>query len=302
MRSSSTPTTLRSATARGRVGITAAGVRVCREDDAVLSAARAAAAMAVKQVPTWLAHLPALADHDSEVTFGFDDDGITIEVGVHAVTTIDVASYALAAVAAASVCVIDLLTQRVEGALSIEQVVVVATKGGAAQFGGMILDARADVIVLSDTVAAGKKPDTAGRSVVEGLERVGFTIGSYEVLPDDAPELAGRLKQLLAGAPELIVTVGGTGLGPRDNAVEVVRPLLTTEVPGLMEAARAFGQARTPYAMLSRGVAGLAGGTVVITFPGSRKGARETLDAILIGVIHLIEVGRMIRPHADGYT
>ena len=109
------------------------------------------------------------------------------------------------------------------------------------------------------------------------------------------------MSALLAAKPDLIVTVGGTGLGPRDNTVEVVRPLLTTEVPGLMEAARAFGQARTPYAMLSRGVAGLAGGTVVITFPGSRKGARETLEAVLAGTIHLIEVGRMTRPHRDGY-
>ncbi len=294
-RASSTPTTLRGATARGRI------VGGARPEDAVLSAARAAAALTVKQVPALFAHLPALADHDVAVLFDVDD-ALTIEVAVEAVTTIDVAPYALAAVMAAAVCVIDLLNVGVGVSLSIEHVEVVSRTGGAEQFGASISDATAHVIVLSDTVAAGKKSDTAGRSIVEGLERAGFTIASYEVLPDNAPELAARLKELLAAAPDLIVTVGGTGLGPRDNTVEVVQPLLTTEVPGLMEAARAFGQARTPYAALSRGVAGLAGNTVVVTFPGSRKGARETLDAILTGLVHLIEVGRMTRPHADGYT
>ena len=294
-RSSSTPTTLRSATARGRVVD-------ATPDDGELGASRAAAAMAVKHVPAVFAHLRALADHDVEVVFELDDVALTIQVDVEAVTTTDVAPYALAAVMAAAVCVIDLLNRRLNVSLSIDQVGVVATKGGAAQFGGTIANATADVIVLSDTVAAGDKPDTAGRSILEGLEQAGFTIGTYEVLTDDAPELSARLQELLAGSPDLIVTVGGTGLGPRDNTVAVVQPLLTTEVPGLMEAARAFGQARTPYAALSRGVAGIAGNTVVVTFPGSRKGARETLDAILTGLVHLIEVGRMTRPHTDGYT
>lgn len=273
-----------------------------RADHAVLTAARGAAAMAVKQAPSWLAHLPALGDHDLEARFDVDDDGATIEVDVQAVTAADVSPYALAAITAAAVCVIDLLAPPGDDAHSIEQIAVVATTGGATQFADTIADATAHVIVLSDTVAAGKQLDTAGRSIVDGLETAGFTIRTYEVLPDDAPELSARINALLAEAPDLIVTVGGTGLGPRDNTVDVVRPLLTAEVPGLMEAARAFGQARTPYAMLSRGVAGLAGGTVVITFPGSRKGARETLDAILVGLVHLIEVGRMSRPHQDGYT
>ena len=92
------------------------------------------------------------------------------------------------------------------------------------------------------------------------------------------------------------------GFGPRDKAVEVVQPLLETEIPGLMEAARAYGQARTPYAALSRGVAGRIGDTFVLTFPGSRKGAEETLEALLVPLVHLVEVQRKAKPHADGYT
>jgi molybdenum cofactor synthesis domain-containing protein len=121
------------------------------------------------------------------------------------------------------------------------------------------------------------------------------------VLPDDPERLTARLLELVEGRADLIVTVGGTGLGPRDRTVEAVAPLLTTELPGMMEAARSFGQDRTPYAMLSRGIAGLVGSTLVVTFPGSRRGAEETLAAILPGLVHLLDVLRTARPHDDGY-
>ena len=112
--------------------------------------------------------------------------------------------------------------------------------------------------------------------------------------------LAARLQTFRDEGMGFVATVGGTGLGPRDRTVEVVRDLLTTEVPGLMEAARSFGQARTPFAMLSRGIAGFAGNTLIATFPGSRRGAEETLAALQPGLIHLVDVFRGAR-HRGGY-
>jgi molybdenum cofactor synthesis domain-containing protein len=157
------------------------------------------------------------------------------------------------------------------------------------------------VIVLSDTVASGAKQDTAGRSVMDALVGAGFTDAGFEVVAEDEGSLFASLKKWLATKPELIVTVGGTGVGPRDRTVETVRPLLTMEIPGIMEAARAYGQARTPFAMLSRGVAGLIGTTIVITAPGSRGGATETMEAILEGIVHLVDVVHKKFPHVGGY-
>lgn len=157
------------------------------------------------------------------------------------------------------------------------------------------------VIALSDTVAAGKKPDTAGRAVADGLIEAGFELLGYEVLSDEPAELDARLDHWLAQRPHLLITVGGTGLGPRDKAVEVVKPRLDPEIPGIMEAARAYGMTKTPYAMLSRGVAGLIGTTIVATFPGSRGGATESLEATVVGLVHLVDVIRKSRPHAGGY-
>ena len=254
----------------------------------------AAALLAVKQLPLSSAEVPALPEHDLDLVCAEADGTIELEVQVRAVTTVDPVPHALAAASAAAVALVNGL----DGQATIDGVTL-ASSGPS--FAERIEDATAVVLVLSDTVAAGGKPDTAGRSVADRLAAQGFTVAGYEVLSDDPDGLRERLEHWLATAPSLLVTVGGTGLGPRDRTVEVVQPMLATEVPGLMEAARAYGQARTPYAMLSRGVAGLIGSTVVVTFPGSRRGAEETLDAILVGLVHLIDVVRISRPHAGGY-
>ena len=94
--------------------------------------------------------------------------------------------------------------------------------------------------------------------------------------------------------------MGGTGLGPKDLTVETIQPLLKREIPGLMEASRSFGQKRTPYAALSRGVAGYIDHSLVMTLPGSRQGAQESLIAILPALVHLFDVQKNI-PHQGGY-
>lgn len=300
------PTTLRSATASGRIRLGEDGVSRVRDGRVdkgdVRECARIAGLMAIKRTPDILPHCHPIPVLDATLEFALEDDALTITAKVRTIAATGVEMEALTAVSAAALCVYDMMKPHVDSdTLLIDGVRLLEKTGGKSQFARGPKAGRVAVIVLSDTVAAGCKPDTAGKSVAEGLAEAGFDVAAYEVLPDEPARLEACLRHWLAQRVELVVTVGGTGVGLRDMTVETVRPLLDAELPGLMEAARAFGQARTPYAMLSRGVAGLAGNTVVCTFPGSRRGAEETLAAILPGLAHLIDVCRIARPHAGGY-
>ena len=299
---------LRSATAEGRVRLSAEGLQRIRdgavEKGDVRECARIAGLMAVKRTPDWLPHCHPLPILDAGLEFAFEDGALHITARVRTIAATGVEMEALTAVSAAALTVYDMMKPYVPAAqLGIDGVRLLEKTGGKSDYARQLQGSKAVVLVMSDTVAAGRKPDTAGKAVVAGLEGAGFEIAAYEVLPDDPAQIGLRAQHWLTAAVALLVTVGGTGVGPRDHTVEVVRPLLSTELPGLMEAARAFGQQRTPYAMLSRGIAGLAGqNTVVMTLPGSRKGAEESLAAVLPGLVHLIRACRWGQPHAGGYT
>jgi len=288
-----TPTTLHTAIAQAHLGPGAAPLAA---DPVALARAVDAATLAIKQLPFWLASASPAPPTDLDLTTTVNGEGLLLTATLRAVTASPLGTAALAAVTAAAISLID----QADVAVAVEHAEITATTGDLTQFRQQVKAGRAVVIVLSDTVASGAKPDTAGKSVVSRLEGAGFAC-EYEVLPDEPDQLEARLRHWIADGPALVITVGGTGIGPRDLTVETVRPLLTAEIPGVMEAARAYGQARTPYAALSRGIAGLAGSTLVITFPGSRRGAEETLDALLTSLVHLVEVARIAHPHQGGY-
>lgn len=301
------PTTLRNAIATGRIALPTDTVALVRADAIekgnVAEAARLAGMMAVKRTPELLPHCHPIGVLQSEIRVMVEDAGIAVEAEVQTIAATGVEMEALTAVSVALLTVYDMLKAHAPAeSMVIGEIRLLKKHGGKTQFARRVESARAAVLVLSDTVAAGSKPDAAGVSVRDRLAATGFTIAAYEVLPDEPEAIQARVREWVAQRLDLVVTVGGTGLGPRDRTIEAVEPLLTLPLPGFMEAARHFGQARSPYAMLARGVAGLAGDTFVATFPGSRKGAEETLAAVLPGLVHLIETCRTRTPHKGGYV
>ena len=133
--------------------------------------------------------------------------------------------------------------------------------------------------------------DTAGPAVVALLRQqwpdAEVTLG---LLPDEEDAISGELTRLCAAGAALVLTAGGTGLGPRDRTPEATRRVIDREAPGLAEAMRADGAVSNKFAWLSRGVAGLRGSTLIVNLPGSKRGAEESLTAILLLLKHGIEV------------
>ena len=150
------------------------------------------------------------------------------------------------------------------------------------------------VITCSTRAAGGVYPDRGGPLVVESLRRWGFDVGDPVVVPD-GPDVAEALEAALAAAPDLVVTTGGTGLSPTDGTPEATRAVLDREVPGLAEAIRGAGLAAgVPTAALSRGLVGIAGGTLVVNLPGSSGGVRDglgVLEAVLPHALSQIRGG-----------
>ena len=147
------------------------------------------------------------------------------------------------------------------------------------------------VVTISDRCSRGLLEDTAGPAVV-ALLRAQWPDAEIDtrLLPDEEDPIAAALREFAAASTSLVLTVGGTGLSPRDRTPEATRRVIDREAPGLAEAMRSIGAERNPFAWLSRGVAGLAGQTLVVNLPGSQRGATENLAAILSLLQHALDV------------
>jgi molybdenum cofactor synthesis domain-containing protein len=147
------------------------------------------------------------------------------------------------------------------------------------------------VLTVSDRCSQGLMTDTAGPAVVALLGRQWPQAEIWTgLVPDDEDSIAATLEKLSLDGAALVLTVGGTGLGPRDRTPEATRRVIDREAPGLAEAMRSLGAVTHPFAWLSRAVAGLRGSTLIINLPGSKRGAEESVASILALLQHGIEV------------
>jgi molybdopterin adenylyltransferase len=151
----------------------------------------------------------------------------------------------------------------------------------------------AAVLTISDSVSKGTRNDRSGPALRERLEQLGWKVSVMETIPDEVAQISQRLATLADGGQvAAIFTTGGTGLAPRDVTPEATRAIVDREIPGFGELMRLRGRESTPLAVLSRSLAGTRGRVLIVNFPGSPKGAVESLDAIVELVPHVLELLR----------
>ncbi|MBI5215745.1 MAG: bifunctional molybdenum cofactor biosynthesis protein MoaC/MoaB [Ignavibacteriae bacterium] len=224
-------------------------------------------------------------------------NSMTITTEVKAIWKTGVEMEAVVAASSAALTLYDML-KIIDDEMEIVSVKLLSKKGGKSDFKETGEGLTAAVLVLSDTVSSGKGEDTSGKILSERLNGYGFRVTGYKVLPDERLLIEKELKKLVDDDKvNLIVTTGGTGIGPRDVTPEATLALIDRRLDGVEEAIRNYGQSRIPTSMFSRCVAGVRGESIIINLPGSVGGVIDGIDAIFPSVIHGF---RMLRGEKHG--
>lgn len=262
----------------------------------VLTTARVAGVQAAKKTADLIPYCHPLGLDKVGLEFELGTDQVRVTAEVICIARTGVEMEALTAASVAALTIYD-MCKPVDKGMVIEGIKLLEKDGGKSNFEpSLASDFKAAVIVSSDRVSRGQAEDKTGRFLVEKLAGYGVKDPAYHVLPDEEAQMKALLLDLCGQGFDLILTTGGTGLSPRDRTVEAVKSVLERELPGAMEASRAFGQKRTPYAMLSRGVAGQRGRTLIVTLPGSQAGVRESMAALYPYLFHAHKIMRSA-PH-----
>ena len=261
----------------------------------VFEFSRAAGLLAVKKTSDVIPDCHPLPVEYTAITHRIEGLNIIINVEVHTIYKTGVEVEAMHGAAVTALTMYDML-KPIDKGIEIANIKLDSKKGGKTDF--KIIDADnllCAVIVCSDSVAAGNNEDSSGKLIVEKLQQHHLFANKYEIIPDDFATIQAKATELSEAGFQLVLFTGGTGLSPRDVTPDAISSILDRQIPGIMEAARNYGQQRTPYAMLSRGVAGFIKNTLIITRPGSPKGVVETMDALFPYVLHVFKVAEGMR-------
>lgn len=256
----------------------------------VFEMAKTAGLFAAKRTSDMIPDCHPLPIEYTSVNYEINDLQIIITVEIRTIYKTGVEVEAMHAASIVALTFYDML-KPIDKNIEIQNIRLIEKKGGKSDKKDKFnIPLTASVIVCSDSISSSRKEDRAGKIIIDKLSKFGIENSEYIIIPDEITKIQELIKTYCEKKIDMILITGGTGLSKRDVTPEAVKPLLEKEIPGVAEAMRSYGQDRTPLSMLSRSVAGLIGDTLIITLPGSTKGAEESMDSIFPAILHIFKI------------
>ncbi len=285
---SAKPGSFRTAQATGYIVMQPATIALLTQESLpkgnVLTTAKLAGILAAKNTAHLIPLCHQLALSWVDIVFDVQDDRIAIAATVKTKESTGVEMEALTAVSVAALTIYD-MCKAVDKTMEISSITLQKKTGGKST-STVAYRPKTSILVLSDSVASGQAVDRSGRLLREGLEGAGCLIGEVRVIADNNDDINAVIDEWVAAGIELIITTGGTGLGPRDVTVDVMNQKFSRKLPGIEQALFHWGQGKTTTAMLSRLVAGMVGSTMVICLPGSSSAVQDALEVLVPSIFH----------------
>ena len=256
----------------------------------IFEIARIAGTMGAKKTFDIIPYCHSIPIDDIKVDLTIESNHIKIKVRVKSVWKTGVEMEALTGATVAALSVYDIL-KPLKRSLSINNIAILEKKGGIGDFTEEFKE-NLYAVVLTISDSRNKDKDKSGKLIMDVLNKYGFTIVEYKIIPDEIEMIEHELKIFSDKGKkvDIIITTGGTGASPRDVTPEATRKALDKEMSGIVENLRYYGQKRTPLSMLSRGVAGIRGKTLIVNLPGSALAVSQSLNALFPAVIHIFKI------------
>ena len=280
--------TVRIAKAEGKISMLPETILVIQDDALpkgnVLTTAKIAGIQSAKKTAEMIPMCHQLNLSFADIEFEMEEDGILIKSTAKTKEATGVEMEALSAVSGAALTIYD-MCKAMDKTMKIGEIKLVEKVGGKSDH-AVEYRPNVGVITLSDSISSGQGEDKSGPILVDGFSHAGCLVNHHETFPDGSKKLVSTIQDWVKDGVELIITTGGTGLGPRDLTIETMEKVFDSKLPGVEQALHAYGRGKVKTAMLSRLTAGVVNGVIVICLPGSTGAAKDALQVLIPTIFH----------------